>query len=47
MATTKTVRCPAKDIDVILFDIQDVGAPLYYISTMYYVMEACAEQEND
>jgi uncharacterized protein YbbC (DUF1343 family) len=33
-----------KDIDLILFDIQDVGARFYtYISTMHYVMEACAE----
>lgn len=33
-----------KDIDVILFDIQDVGARFYtYISTLHYVMEACAE----
>ena len=32
------------DIDVILFDIQDVGARFYtYISTLHYVMEACAE----
>jgi uncharacterized protein YbbC (DUF1343 family) len=32
------------DIDVILFDIQDVGARFYtYISTMHYVMEAAAE----
>lgn len=32
------------DIDVVIFDIQDVGARFYtYISTMYYVMEACAE----
>jgi uncharacterized protein YbbC (DUF1343 family) len=31
-------------IDVMLFDIQDVGARFYtYISTMTYVMEACAE----
>lgn len=31
-------------IDVIVFDIQDVGARFYtYISTMHYVMEACAE----
>ena len=30
-----------KDIDVILFDIQDEAARFYtYISTMYYVMEA-------
>lgn len=33
-----------KDIDVVVFDIQDVGARFYtYISTMHYVMEACAE----
>ncbi|WP_417682041.1 exo-beta-N-acetylmuramidase NamZ domain-containing protein [Pseudidiomarina aquimaris] len=33
------------DIDVIVFDIQDVGARFYtYISTMHYVMEAAAEQ---
>lgn len=33
-----------QDIDIILFDIQDVGARFYtYISTMFYVMEACAE----
>jgi len=31
-------------IDVMLFDIQDVGARFYtYISTLHYVMEACAE----
>lgn len=33
-----------KNIDLVLFDIQDVGARFYtYISTMSYVMEACAE----
>ncbi len=32
------------DIDVIVFDIQDVGARFYtYISTLHYIMEACAE----
>ncbi|QIP16879.1 DUF1343 domain-containing protein [Spirosoma aureum] len=31
-------------LDVIIFDIQDVGTRFYtYISTMHYVMEACAE----
>lgn len=31
-------------IDIVVFDIQDVGARFYtYISTMTYVMEACAE----
>jgi uncharacterized protein YbbC (DUF1343 family) len=33
-----------KDINLIIFDIQDVGARFYtYISTLHYVMEACAE----
>ena len=33
-----------QDIDIILFDIQDVGARFYtYISTLHYVMEAAAE----
>ena len=34
-----------QDIDVVVFDIQDVGARFYtYISTLAYIMEACAEQ---
>ncbi len=33
-----------KVIDVVVFDIQDVGVRFYtYISTLHYVMEACAE----
>jgi uncharacterized protein YbbC (DUF1343 family) len=33
-----------KGIDVMIFDLQDVGARFYtYISTLHYVMEACAE----
>ena len=33
-----------EEIDVIIFDIQDVGARFYtYLSTMHYVMESCAE----
>lgn len=36
-----------RDLDVVLFDIQDVGARFYtYISTMHYVMEACAENNK-
>lgn len=32
-------------LDIIVFDIQDVGARFYtYISSLHYVMEACAEQ---
>lgn len=33
-----------KGIDVMVFDLQDVGARFYtYISSLHYVMEACAE----
>ncbi|MDR0763880.1 MAG: DUF1343 domain-containing protein [Bacteroidales bacterium] len=33
-----------KNIDVVVFDLQDVGTRFYtYISTLQYVMEACAE----
>jgi uncharacterized protein YbbC (DUF1343 family) len=36
-----------KDLDVLLFDIQDVGTRFYtYISTMHYVMEAAAENNK-
>jgi len=32
------------DLDVVIFDIQDVGTRFYtYISSMHYMMEACAE----
>lgn len=32
-----------KDVDVVIFDLQDVGCRFYtYISTLHYVMEACA-----
>ena len=34
--------------DIIIFDIQDVGARFYtYISTMFYVMQACAENNKE
>jgi uncharacterized protein YbbC (DUF1343 family) len=41
-------RKPKKEqlagIDIIVFDLQDVGARFYtYISSLHYVMEACAE----
>ena len=41
-------RKPSKEdltqIDLMIFDIQDVGVRFYtYISTMHYLMEACAE----
>ncbi len=35
------------DVDIVVFDIQDVGARFYtYISTLHYVMEACAEKNK-
>ena len=34
------------NLDIIIFDIQDVGARFYtYISSLHYIMEACAEQK--
>jgi uncharacterized protein YbbC (DUF1343 family) len=36
-----------KNLDIVLFDIQDVGVRFYtYISTLHYVMEACAENNK-
>lgn len=36
-----------EDLDIIIFDIQDVGTRFYtYISTMHYIMEACAEHNK-
>ena len=33
-----------KDIDIVIFDLQDVGVRFYtYISTLHYVMQSCAE----
>ncbi|MFN3378276.1 MAG: exo-beta-N-acetylmuramidase NamZ domain-containing protein [Runella zeae] len=43
-ANRKPSAAQLKDIDVVVFDIQDVGVRYYtYPSTMHYVMEACAE----
>ena len=46
----KSKKLPAAhllDVDIVIFDIQDVGARFYtYISTMHYVMETCAEQDK-
>jgi uncharacterized protein YbbC (DUF1343 family) len=42
----KPAKADLEGIDLVVFDIQDVGARFYtYISTMHYVMEACAEQQ--
>ena len=35
-----------KNIDIVIFDLQDVGVRFYtYISTLHYVMESCAEMK--
>lgn len=35
------------DVDIILFDLQDVGVRFFtYISTLHYVMQACAENNK-
>jgi len=43
--TRKPTPAMLKDIDILVFDIQDIGARFYtYIYTMAYAMEAAAEQ---
>ena len=35
-----------KNIDIVIFDLQDVGVRFYtYISTLHYVMQSCAEMK--
>lgn len=35
------------DVDIVIFDLQDVGARFYtYIGSMHYLMEACAQQKK-
>jgi uncharacterized protein YbbC (DUF1343 family) len=41
----KPEKSDLKDVDVMVFDIQDIGVRYYtHIATLHYVMEACAEQ---
>jgi uncharacterized protein YbbC (DUF1343 family) len=36
-----------RDIEVVLFDLQDVGVRFYtYLSTLHYVMQACGENQK-
>ena len=45
---TKPLSEDLVNVDVVIFDIQDVGARFYtYINTMHLLMEACAEQNKD
>lgn len=40
----KPDKADLNGLDIVIFDIQDVGVRFYtYISTLHYVMEACAE----
>jgi len=40
----KPNQAQLEGIDILIFDIQDVGVRFYtYISTLHYIMEACAE----
>lgn len=42
----KPTKKDIENIDLVLFDLQDVGVRFYtYLSTMCYVMEACAEND--
>jgi len=46
--TRKPTPAMLADIDVLLYDIQDIGARFYtYISTLSYVMEAAAEEGKE
>ncbi|MCB0705199.1 MAG: DUF1343 domain-containing protein [Saprospiraceae bacterium] len=42
--TKKPSPADLQNLDMVIFDIQDVGARFFtYLSTLHYVMEACAE----
>ncbi len=44
----KPTAAQLRDIDIVVFDIQDVGARFYtYISTLQYMMEACGENYKE
>lgn len=46
-ASKKPSKEALEDVDVVIFDIQDVGVRFYtFISTLHYLMEACAEQNK-
>ncbi len=45
-STRKPTQEMLKGVDIVIFDIQDVGVRFYtYISSMHYLMEACAENK--
>lgn len=43
----KPTAAQLRDVEAVLFDLQDVGCRFYtYLSTLHYVMEACAENDK-
>ncbi len=47
-ANKKPTKEQLADVDVLIYDIQDIGVRFYtYISTMCYAMEACAESGKE
>ena len=47
-ATKKPTKEQLKNVDVVVYDLQDVGVRFYtYITTLQYTMEACAENGKD
>lgn len=43
----KPTSSQLEDVDIVIYDIQDVGVRFYtYISTLHYVMVACAEENK-
>ena len=43
----KPTAAQLKDVDIVIFDIQDVGLRFFtYISSLHYMMEACAENNK-
>lgn len=46
-AKKKPSSADLSDVDVVIFDIQDVGTRFYtFISSLHYLMEACAENDK-
>ncbi|HLP20769.1 MAG TPA: DUF1343 domain-containing protein [Chitinophagales bacterium] len=44
----KPTAADLKDVDVVIFDIQDVGVRFFtFISSLHYLMEACAENGKE
>lgn len=43
----KPTAVDLQNVDIVIFDIQDVGVRFYtYLSTLHYIMEACAENNK-